>query len=236
MQESSFIAGIDWAAELYVVCILDNDGRVIERLDVIHDNGRSCSGRTPSLALRVMVSRFRRTGVTKVAIERGDGPVAEGIDRCGAHSVRGPVTSDQSPTDPLRIGREQGRPPRRIRPRGHATHRRSPVAAAARRSPGNQSATGDVPGPQGSRRDSSAGDEPTPVQPRAGVPYSPRAVQPHRQPHSRWLSCADSPPQPKARGFHRRQFEKWWRTIDVAAPGNTPGAGGDRGLPRAVPF
>ena len=46
MQESSFIAGIDWAAELYAVCILGSDGRMIERFDVTHDNQ----------ALRMMVS------------------------------------------------------------------------------------------------------------------------------------------------------------------------------------
>ena len=95
MQESSFMAGIDWATEVHAVCILGDDGRMIERFDVTHDN----------LVLRMMVSRFRKTGVTKVAIERGDGPVAEGIDRCRAHSVRRPVTSDQSLMDPLRLGR-----------------------------------------------------------------------------------------------------------------------------------
>lgn len=59
-----------------------------------------------------------------------------------------------------RLGRQQGRLSRRIRPRGHAADRRSPVAAAAQRSPGNQSATGDAPGSQGSRSDSSARGEP----------------------------------------------------------------------------
>jgi hypothetical protein len=85
--------------ELHTVCVLGNDGRVIERFDVTHDNQ----------ALRMMVSRFRMVGVTKVAIERGDGPVVEGIDRCRAHGVRRPVGSDQSLTDPLRIGRKPKR-------------------------------------------------------------------------------------------------------------------------------
>lgn len=67
MQESSFIAGIDWATEVHAVCILGDDGRTIERFDVTHDNS----------ALRMMVSRFRKAGVTKVAIERGDGPVVQ---------------------------------------------------------------------------------------------------------------------------------------------------------------
>ena len=55
MQESSAVAGIDWAAELHAVCILGNDGKVIKRFDVTHD----------SHALHVMVSKFRKTGVTK---------------------------------------------------------------------------------------------------------------------------------------------------------------------------
>ncbi|MCJ0907229.1 IS110 family transposase [Rhodococcus sp. ARC_M6] len=98
MQKSSAVAGIDWATELHAVCVLGNDGRMIERFDVTHD----------SQALHVMVSKFRKAGVTKVAIERGDGPVAEGIDRCGVRGVRCPVAPDQGPTDPLRIGGEQG--------------------------------------------------------------------------------------------------------------------------------
>lgn len=78
MQESSVVAGIDWAAELHAVCILGAEGRVIERFDVTHD----------SQALHVMVSKFRKARVAKVAIERGDGPVAEGADRCRSRGVR----------------------------------------------------------------------------------------------------------------------------------------------------
>lgn len=72
MQESNVVAGIDWAAELHAMCILGAEGRVIERFDVTHD----------SQALHVMVSKFRKARVAKVAIERGDRPVAEGTDRC----------------------------------------------------------------------------------------------------------------------------------------------------------
>lgn len=67
MQESSVVAGIDWAAELHAVCVLGADGTVIERFDVTH----------ASPALHVMVSKFRKAGVTKVASERGDGPVVQ---------------------------------------------------------------------------------------------------------------------------------------------------------------
>lgn len=92
------VAGIDWAAELHAVCILGAEGRVIERFDVTHD----------SQALHVMVSKFRKARVAKVAIERGDGPVAEGTDRCRLAVFVAGVSSDQSFTDPLRLGRQQG--------------------------------------------------------------------------------------------------------------------------------
>lgn len=57
------------------MCVLDSDGKVVERFDVTHD----------IQALRVMVNRFR---MAVVAIERGDGLVVEGIDRCGAGGIR----------------------------------------------------------------------------------------------------------------------------------------------------
>ena len=80
MQKSSAVAGIDWATELHAVCVLGNDGKVIERLDVTHD----------SQALHVMVSKFRKAGVTKVAIERGDGPVVQVYQRAITRGCRHP--------------------------------------------------------------------------------------------------------------------------------------------------
>ena len=97
MQESSVVAGIDWAAELHAVCILGAEGRVIERFDVTHDNH----------ALRVMVTRFRKARVNKIAIERGDGPVVQVLINAGLAVFVAGVSSDQSLTDPLRIGRQQ---------------------------------------------------------------------------------------------------------------------------------
>ena len=73
MQESHVVAGIDWAAELHAVCALDGDGKLIERFDVTHDRQ----------ALRMMVTRFRKAGVAKVSIERGDGPVVQALIDAG---------------------------------------------------------------------------------------------------------------------------------------------------------
>jgi transposase len=61
------VAGIDWASETHVCCVIDDAGGVVERFDVAHD----------ASSLRVMVKRLVRLGVSGVAIERGDGPVVE---------------------------------------------------------------------------------------------------------------------------------------------------------------
>lgn len=49
-----------------------------------------------------MVSKFRKAGVTKVAIERGDGPVVQVMVDARLTVFDAGVTSDQSLTDPLR--------------------------------------------------------------------------------------------------------------------------------------
>jgi transposase len=61
------VAGIDWASEVHVACVLDADGAVTGRFSFTHD----------SAAIRSMVRRLRAAGVSGVAIERGDGPVVE---------------------------------------------------------------------------------------------------------------------------------------------------------------
>ena len=61
------MAGVDWASETHVVCVIDDAGRVIDRFEVAH----------ASSALRAMVARLRKVSVAGVAIERGDGPVVE---------------------------------------------------------------------------------------------------------------------------------------------------------------
>ncbi len=194
MQKSSAVAGIDWATELHAVCILDNDGKVIERFDVTHD----------SQALHVMVSKFRKTGVTKVAIERGDGPVAEGIDRCGGLRCSSPASRQIKAlrtrhgsagnkddrldayvlADTLRTDGHRWRPLREDHPETKA------LRAMCR-----------------ARKDlvetRAEGDEPAPVQPRAGVPWSTRIAAPPRQRRSRWPSCAGFRAQPKLRGSLR---------------------------------
>jgi transposase len=61
------VAGIDWASEVHAACVMDGAGAVSARFSFTHD----------SAAIRAMVRRLLRAGVTGVAIERGDGPVVE---------------------------------------------------------------------------------------------------------------------------------------------------------------
>jgi hypothetical protein len=63
----SVVAGIDWASEVHVACLVDGDGTVMERFTFTHD----------AVAIKAMVGRLRSAGVAGVAIERGDGPVVE---------------------------------------------------------------------------------------------------------------------------------------------------------------
>jgi transposase len=71
--EGRAVAGVDWASETHVVCVIDDAGRVIDRFEVAH----------ASSDLRAMVVRLRKLSVAGVAIERGDGPVVETLLTAG---------------------------------------------------------------------------------------------------------------------------------------------------------
>jgi transposase len=67
------VAGIDWASEVHVCCVIDGDGAVIGRFSFTHDIA----------AIRGMIGRLRAAAVDAVAIERGDGPVVEELLTAG---------------------------------------------------------------------------------------------------------------------------------------------------------
>ena len=67
MQSGGPTAGVDWASETHVACVVGGGGEVVDRFDISHD----------VQGLMEMVRRFRAAGVERVAIERGDGPVVE---------------------------------------------------------------------------------------------------------------------------------------------------------------
>jgi transposase len=66
-------AGLDWAKDDHVVCIVDDHGVVLDRLALEH----SAEG------LRTLVRRLGRLGCHEVAIERPDGPVVEALLEAG---------------------------------------------------------------------------------------------------------------------------------------------------------
>jgi transposase len=66
-MDEGAVAGIDWASEVHVACVMDGQGLVTGRFSFTHD----------AAAIRGMIGRLRSAGVAGVAIERGDGPVVE---------------------------------------------------------------------------------------------------------------------------------------------------------------
>src|SRR5213078_2227557 len=66
-------AGIDWATADHVACVVDMTGRVTDRFSAAHDKA----------GIAAMIARLRRSNVTEVAIERGDGPLVDGLLTAG---------------------------------------------------------------------------------------------------------------------------------------------------------
>ena len=66
-------AGLDWAKDDHVVCIIDPDGEVLDRFTVSDT----------AAGLKSLVRRLLAAEVTEVGIERGDGPVVEALLTAG---------------------------------------------------------------------------------------------------------------------------------------------------------
>lgn len=77
MQATPTFAGIDWSWQHHALCIVDDDGQRIEETTVSH----SRSG------LVKITTLLRRHGVSRVGIERGDGPVVDHLIRDGFEIV-----------------------------------------------------------------------------------------------------------------------------------------------------
>lgn len=77
MQATPTFAGIDWSWQHHAVCILDDDGDRLEEATVPHSRP----------GLNKITALLRRHGVTRVGIERGDGPVVEHLIRDGFEVV-----------------------------------------------------------------------------------------------------------------------------------------------------
>jgi transposase len=62
-------AGLDWAKDDHVVCVVGGGGQVIERFTIDHTDA----------GLRALVRRLTKLGCHEVAIERPDGPVVDAL-------------------------------------------------------------------------------------------------------------------------------------------------------------
>jgi transposase len=70
-------AGVDWASSAHAVCVVDENGHVVEQFEIAH--------RADDLA--ALCRRLGRAGVVRVAIERPDGPVVDALMGAGLEVV-----------------------------------------------------------------------------------------------------------------------------------------------------
>jgi transposase len=66
-------AGVDWAKDDHAVCVVGDQGEVLERFTVRHD----------AAGLRQLAGRLLRAGALQAGIERGDGPVVDTLLQAG---------------------------------------------------------------------------------------------------------------------------------------------------------
>jgi transposase len=64
---------VDWAKDDHVVCVVGDQGEVLDRFTVAHD----------AAGLKRMAARLLKAGVARVGIERGDGPVVAALLAAG---------------------------------------------------------------------------------------------------------------------------------------------------------
>ncbi len=67
------LAGIDWANADHVACVVDMAGRILDRFSAVHDKA----------GIEDLIARLRRSGVSEVAIERGDGVLVAALLAAG---------------------------------------------------------------------------------------------------------------------------------------------------------
>ena len=68
-QHGRLFAGIDWASQTHMICVVDDGGAIVVRFE-IRNTGQTFAG---------LVKRLTKLAVAGVAIERGDGPLVEGL-------------------------------------------------------------------------------------------------------------------------------------------------------------
>lgn len=78
MQDTTVLfAGIDWATQTHMICVVDQDGAMHSRFEITNTNATYTS----------LTARLTKLGVSGVAIERGDGPLVEALRDAGLRVV-----------------------------------------------------------------------------------------------------------------------------------------------------
>lgn len=70
-------AGLDWASRTHMVCVVDADGTITQRFEIVN-TGKTFTG---------LVKRLTKLAVEAVAIERCDGPLVEALLEAGLRVV-----------------------------------------------------------------------------------------------------------------------------------------------------
>ena len=162
-------AGIDWASTDHAVAVVDRRGNQLERF----------TSRTPP-GLRELVRRLRRAGVVEVAIERPDGPVVDALLEAELEVVVIAPNQLKNLRSRYGVGRQQGRPVRRLRPGRHPAHRPGPAATADPGQRRHHHAADDRAGPPRPRHGPGRDGQPAPRPPADHVPRCDRPVPRHR--------------------------------------------------------
>jgi transposase len=73
LGSARMFAGVDWAENSHVVCVIDGDGEIVERVTVEHDKA----------GIARLVTLLTGRQVAGMGIERGDGPLVTALLRAG---------------------------------------------------------------------------------------------------------------------------------------------------------
>ena len=76
-SKKRLFAGLDWASKTHMVCVVDADGKMTVRFELVN-TGKTFTG---------LVKRLAKLGVEAVAIERCDGPLVEALLEAGLRVV-----------------------------------------------------------------------------------------------------------------------------------------------------
>ncbi len=170
MQATPTFAGIDWSWQHHALCIVDDDGQRIEEATVPHSQAGAGQDHHPAAPSRRASGRDRtrrRTG--------GRAPAPRRVRGRGDLGAAGEVAAG-----PLRIGGQQGRPVRCLRPGRRATHRCRPLGRGPARQRGDDRVADAGACPPRPDRPPDRGAQPAAGRAAAQLPRRDRTVQPAR--------------------------------------------------------